>query len=217
MSHAETVDRIYRHQRHLYDSTRRFTLIGRNTLMDTMNVSGGEKVLEMGCGTGRNLIRLARRHPKADLFGIDASNEMLATARRKIAAAHLSHRITLATCLAEDLSPQALFGAPIQFDKIFFSYSLSMMPNWQDALTTAFEHLAPSGTLHVLDFWDQENWPNPIRRLLNQWLSLFQVRFDPEMIPSLSRHFTERGQTMSLTSIARRYAFLAAPKRAATK
>ena len=40
----------------------------------------GARILEVGCGTGRNLIRLARRRPELALYGVDASTVMLETA-----------------------------------------------------------------------------------------------------------------------------------------
>ena len=211
MNHAETLDRIYRYQRHFYDATRRFFLFGRDRLLDSMAISGEDRVLEMGCGTGRNLILLAERHPNASFFGVDASRQMLATATRKIEVRGLAPRISVAVGLAEKLDPKTMFGAPLEFDKIFFSYSLSMMPCWQEAIDAAFNHLKLAGTLHVLDFWDQESWPGLLKRLFVRWLALFQVRFEPEVISTLSNHFTSRGLSLSLTSIASRYAFLASP------
>jgi S-adenosylmethionine-diacylgycerolhomoserine-N-methlytransferase len=211
MNHAETLDRIYRYQRHLYDATRRFFLFGRDRLLDSMAIAGEDKVLEMGCGTGRNLILLAERHPNASFFGVDASNQMLATATSRIAARALASRITLTVGLSENLAPETMFGTPLEFDKIFFSYSLSMMPGWQEAIEAAFNHLKLAGTLHVLDFWDQESWPDPLKRLFARWLALFKVRFEPEIISTLSRHFISRGQSLSVTSLAGRYAYLASP------
>ena len=49
-----------------------------------MRISDGENVLEIGCGTGRNLIILARKYPKTNFFGLDASAAMLETAQSKI-------------------------------------------------------------------------------------------------------------------------------------
>jgi S-adenosylmethionine-diacylgycerolhomoserine-N-methlytransferase len=211
MDHTETMERIYRYQRHLYDATRRLFLFGRDRLLESMAISGEDKVLEIGCGTGRNLILLAEHHPNAAFFGVDASGQMLATATRRITARGLAPRIALAAGLAEQLDPKIMFGTPLAFDKIFFSYSLSMMPRWHLALDAAFNHLKPAGGLHVVDFWDQESWPAPLKRLFAGWLALFHVRFDPEFISVLSHHFTDRGQSLALTSIAGRYAFLASP------
>ena len=80
----EKMDSTYRVQRYFYDVTRKYYLLGRDRLLREMNVQPGETVLEVGCGTGRNLIILARRHPDARFFGLDASASMLETAEWKI-------------------------------------------------------------------------------------------------------------------------------------
>ncbi len=59
------MDRMYRFQRHIYDATRRFYLLGRERLIAELDVPPGGSVLEIGCGTGRNLILVARRYPNA--------------------------------------------------------------------------------------------------------------------------------------------------------
>src|SRR5688500_20359773 len=80
----ENMDRMYRLQRYFYDVTRKYYLLGRDQLLNEMEVQPGEYVLEAGCGTARNLIILARRHPDAHFFGLDASAAMLETAQAKI-------------------------------------------------------------------------------------------------------------------------------------
>ena len=66
------MDAIYAWQRHIYDATRKYFLFGRDQLIATLDVPDGGTVLEVGCGTGRNLIQAARRYPTARLFGLDA-------------------------------------------------------------------------------------------------------------------------------------------------
>ena len=80
--------------------------------------------LEIGCGTGRNLTTAAARHPDTRLFGIDVSMEMLWSA---IAAAGLVSQIRVAHDDAARLDPAPLFGVA-RFERIFISYSLSMIP-----------------------------------------------------------------------------------------
>ena len=53
------MDRIYRRQRHVYDVTRKYYLLGRDALIDRLEPPVDGRVLEIGCGTARNLI--ARR------------------------------------------------------------------------------------------------------------------------------------------------------------
>src|SRR5215203_5950552 len=83
----ENMDRMYRLQRYFYDLTRKYYLLGRDQLLEEMNVQPWERILEAGCGTARNLIILAKRHPEASFYGLDASAAMLETARAKADAA----------------------------------------------------------------------------------------------------------------------------------
>ncbi|TIM21480.1 MAG: SAM-dependent methyltransferase, partial [Mesorhizobium sp.] len=55
-NHAELMDGVYRWQRHIYDLTRKYYLLGRDRLIDGLDVPVGGTVLELGCGTGRNII-----------------------------------------------------------------------------------------------------------------------------------------------------------------
>ena len=129
---AQLMDRMYRVQRYFYDITRKYYLLGRDRLIARMGVSPSDKVLEIGCGTARNLVALARKHPGAQFFGVDAANVMIETACKKVAGNGLDGRIHLRQGLAEGLDAGGWFGVPA-FDRIFFSYSLSMIPTWQAA------------------------------------------------------------------------------------
>ena len=73
------MDQVYRHQRYIYDVTRKYYLFGRDRLIRELDLKPGEHVVEIGCGTARNLIRIARRYPGTQLYGLDASQEMLKT------------------------------------------------------------------------------------------------------------------------------------------
>src|ERR1019366_8688122 len=89
---AVRMDRQYRWQRHIYDVTRVPYLLGRDRLIPEVAPPCGAHVLEIGCGTGRNLIRIARTYPGVECFGLDVSNVMLDTARRSIEGAGLAGR-----------------------------------------------------------------------------------------------------------------------------
>lgn len=170
----QSMDRIYRRQRHVYDATRKFYLLGRDRLIRRLDPPAGSRVLEIGCGTARNLIVAARAYPDARFFGIDVSSEMLGTARRLVAREGLACDIRLARADATTFDPALLFGVP-GFSRIFISYSLSMMPGWQAALDRALGWVAPGGELHVVDFGGQERLPAWFKVGLRQWLRLFHV------------------------------------------
>ena len=96
VDHGGLMDRVYRHQRYIYDATRKYYLLGRDPMIAGLNPPPGASVLEIGCGTGRNLVKAARRYPRASFYGIDISREMLETAGRSIAGAGLTDRVRLA-------------------------------------------------------------------------------------------------------------------------
>jgi S-adenosylmethionine-diacylgycerolhomoserine-N-methlytransferase len=171
---AVRMDRQYRWQRHIYDVTRIPYLLGRDQLIAELNPPFGAQVLEIGCGTGRNLIRIARTYPRVDCFGIDVSNVMLETARRTIASAGLAERIRLAQADAVTADPVHLFGRR-SFDRVMISYALSMIPPWRQALAHAASLLGPRGSLCLVDFGDQAKMPVWFRAVLFRWLAWFHV------------------------------------------
>jgi S-adenosylmethionine-diacylgycerolhomoserine-N-methlytransferase len=168
------MNRMYRRQRHIYDGTRRYYLLGRDRLIANLKPGAGANVLEIGCGTGRNLVLAAGLFPDARWFGIDVSTEMLTSAITAIARRRLTSRIRVAHGDATAFDPQLLFGIP-SFDHVMISYSLSMIPNWTSVLEAAISRLKPGGRLHIVDFGEQERLPGIARTLLLRWLKMFDV------------------------------------------
>ncbi len=138
-THAALMDATYRHQRRIYDVTRRHFLLGRDRLIAELDPPPGARVLEIACGTGRNLDLIGRRWPGCRLSGLDISQEMLASAR-----ARLGRRATLALGDATRFEALPLFGTD-RFERIVLSYALSMIPDWREALREAALHLVPGG------------------------------------------------------------------------
>src|SRR6202035_230153 len=138
------MNRMYRWQRHIYDGTRRYYLLGRDRLIAGLQPAAGARVLEIGCGTGRNLVQAARLYPDARFFGIDVSTEMLTSAVTAISRRGLTDRIRVAHGDGTAFNPQILFGLP-SFDHIMISYSLSMIPDWRGVLDAAAGRLTPGG------------------------------------------------------------------------
>jgi S-adenosylmethionine-diacylgycerolhomoserine-N-methlytransferase len=168
------MDRMYRVQRHIYDRTRKHYLLGRSTLINGLVPPEGGSVLEIGCGTGWNLIQAARAYPKTALYGFDVSSAMLETARSKIGKAGFADRVALAVGDATTFSGPEVFKRPA-FDRIFASYVLSMIPDWPSVIQTAAQHLAPGGSLHIVDFGCAEGLPAPVKVGLHAWLQCFEV------------------------------------------
>lgn len=198
------MDKVYRRQRYIYDFTRKYYLFGRDRLLREMNLPPNAAVVEIGCGTARNLVKLASLYPTARLYGLDASAEMLRTAAAAVERAGLTNRITLRCGYAEELTP-ALFGRTEAFDAAFFSYSLSMIPDWKQALRQAAYSLTPAGQLHVVDFGDLGG-AGLSRRLLQSWLSLFHVEPREGLLTTLES--LRDSPDVKLDTLPARYAFL---------
>lgn len=209
---AGLMDAIYRRQRHIYDASRKFYLLGRDRLIDELAPAEGGCVLEIGCGTGRNLIRIARRYPGRACCGLDVSSVMLETARRSVGRAGLSDRIALAQADATDFDPQALFGRA-GFDRIVISYALSMIPPWQGVVEEALRRLSPGGELHIVDFGDQRELPRPFSAVLNRWLALFHVTPRRDLAAVLAASAARADVTLQARSLYRGYAALAVLRR----
>lgn len=168
------MNRMYRWQRFIYDATRRYYLLGRDQLIEQLAPQAGATVLEIGCGTGRNLVQAAQRYPQAKFYGIDISTEMLTTAIASIARGELADTVRVAHGDATNFDPARIFQIA-SFDHIMISYSLSMIPDWQTVLDHAVSRLKPGGRLHIVDFGNQERLPGLARKLLLRWLTLFDV------------------------------------------
>ncbi|RVD61411.1 class I SAM-dependent methyltransferase [Mesorhizobium sp. M2D.F.Ca.ET.185.01.1.1] len=206
-SHAELMDGVYRWQRHIYDLTRKYYLLGRDRLIDGLDVPQGGTVLELGCGTGRNIALAARRYPDARFFGLDISAEMLETAYAAVTRDGLSGKVNLARGDATDFDAKALFGVE-RFDRVFISYSLSMIPGWEKTVSAALAVLAPGGSLHVVDFGQQEGLPRWFRSLLRGWLRKFHVEPRASLRDVLESESQRTGATFRFRTLSRGYAYL---------
>ncbi len=163
-------------------------------------------MLEVGCGTARNLIVAAKHWPEARFFGFDISEAMLETARKSVERAGLSDRITLAQGDAGAFDVQALFGLE-QVDRVFMSYTLSMIPPWQEALALGAKALAPGGSLHIVDFGQYERLPGFAKRFHFKSLNDFHVYPRRELPAVLKRIAEEQGLSMEFTPLYRGYAW----------
>ncbi|HEY4987590.1 MAG TPA: class I SAM-dependent methyltransferase [Bradyrhizobium sp.] len=199
------MNRMYRWQRHIYDGTRRYYLLGRDGLIAGLRPAAAAHVLEIGCGTGRNLVLSARLYPAARFFGIDISTEMLTSAISAISRRGLTRRIRVAHGDAAAFDPCLLFGIAT-FDAVMISYSLSMIPQWRRVLEEAASHIKPGGRLHVVDFGNQERLPAIARTLLLRWLGMFDVTPRGDLDRVLSAMAADRGADLKFERPFRGYA-----------
>ncbi len=172
------LQQYYRVHAKIYDLTRWTFLFGRQEILtDVRNARTPARILEIGCGTGKNLAQMARLFPQAELTGIDLADAMLAVARKKFAA--MPQRVTFVSKpYDQPLAPDK------PFDLILCSYSLSMMnPGWEHVIDCAIRDLAPGGLMAAVDFHD-----SPFNTY-KKWMALNHVRLDGHLLPKLEQSF----------------------------
>ena len=210
----KNMDDMYRWTRHIYDITRKYYLLGRDELIKHLNAKPNETVCEVGCGTARNLIKMAQRYRKADFYGLDASEEMLKTAAGNLERAGLSQDIILRQAYSQSFDPKDLFNIEKPLDKIVFSYALSIIPPWQESLDHALALLPSGGEIHIVDFGSQHELPKFFQKFLAWWLGLFHVYYKPEIEDYLRRLEVEKQGTLEFHTLYRGYAYRAVFRKA---
>lgn len=201
------MDRMYRFQRYFYDFTRKYYLLGRDRLIDEMEIKAGERILEIGCGTGRNLSILASKYPGSEFYGLDASAAMLETASSNLRRKGLT-AVKLENSLADDFGFDTTFGLKRPFEAVFFSYSISMIPTWRKAIDNSLRNLMAGGSIYVVDFYDQSRLPDFFARLLKAWLRLFHVVYPAELLPYFEQLEREGFGKLSARPLFRGYSLI---------
>lgn len=212
-SDAERMDRHYRYQRYIYDSTRTHYLIGRKHLIRKVEPKAGESVLEIGCGTAWNLARIAKRYPQARVYGVDVSSAMLQTAEASLKRQGLNDRVILHQGDATNFDPAATLGQA-QFDRVIFSYALSMIPCWREALAHAADLIAPGGALHIVDFGQCEKLPQAFKRGLFAFLKHYTVVPRADLEAVVREIAAARGLSCEILRLHRGYTDYAVLRRA---
>lgn len=182
--HRERMDRRYRYQRHVFDLSRKLILFGRERAIAALRLGEAPSVLEIGCGTGRNLELMAAAYPALRLTGIDISEEMLKSARARVARTQIDGRVSLQQGDATTLTGKA--------SRILMSYSLSMMPDWRRALAVAIDMLEPGGILAIVDFGNFGGLPDWLAEACIDVLARQDVTPCLELPQELRRHAPPR-------------------------
>jgi SAM-dependent methyltransferase len=124
----------------------------RRRTVETLDPRSGEKILNFGFGTGQNLVRIKRKAPGAELYGIEIDPKVKEIAERKLAAAGENAELQLydgVTFPFEDGS----------FDKVFSSLVFHHLnaETKRNSLRELRRVLKPGGELLICDFGEAKN------------------------------------------------------------
>jgi S-adenosylmethionine-diacylgycerolhomoserine-N-methlytransferase len=203
--HAVAMDRMYRYQRHIYDITRKYYLLGRDRTIRGLDLPTNGSLLEIGCGTGRNLLLAQQLFPSVQLSGLDISAEMLASVHANFRGR--ANQPNLRVADATDFRAGD-FGTD-GFDRVMISYALSMIPDWEKALDAALAAVKPGGSVHIVDFGLQQRLPRWFAVMLQSWLKRFHVTPRASLRQALEHRRDTLGGSLTFEEIGRGYAWRA--------
>lgn len=120
--------------------------IGEATAWVASALPAPERVLDLGAGTGTGTVALAERFAAADITAIDASDEMLGRACRKMAERGFGDRVRTIVADLDEGWPHLP-----HVDLVWASLSLHHLADPDRVLADAYAALRPGGVLAVLE------------------------------------------------------------------
>lgn len=183
---AGALEAFYGPQADAYDRFRDRLLHGRSELVQRMPIPAGGSVVELGCGTGRNLDCLGQRvSGLGSAYLVDLCPSLLDRARNRFRGNGNVHVVE---------ADASTWGPPAAVDAVFCCYSLSMIRRRPEALANALSMLKPGGVLGVVDFYVSEAQVPPgrvahtpaSRWFWRSWFAHDGVNVDNGLITALS-------------------------------
>ena len=133
----------------LYDPLARMLRIESHhrRLVELAAFEAGERVLEIGCGTGNLTLLIKHLHPKADVVGIDPDDKALSRARRKAGRRHLAAQFDRGFA-------QRLPYGDASFDRVVSAFMFHHLDAEakRAVLVETLRVLTHDGRLHLVDF-----------------------------------------------------------------
>lgn len=172
-NNVRSLEKYYKLHAGIYNLTRWAFLFGRDKIIQEIGCDVAKwNILEIGCGTGHNLKILKKCFPEAKITGIDVSPDMLQVAERSLGK-------------DVELLNQAYIRplSESRYDMIVCSYTLSMIPRYQDIMDAVKRDLRPGGIVAVVDFHATRwNW-------FKKWMGFNHVKMEGQLQPALERRF----------------------------
>jgi phosphatidylethanolamine/phosphatidyl-N-methylethanolamine N-methyltransferase len=168
----EAVKAAYRRYAGFYDALFGPVLQpGRRAVLEALRCRPGERVLEVGVGTG---LSLGLYPAGVKVTGIDVSSEMLAKARSRVAKKRFDHVEALL-----EMDAEAMSFADASFDKVVAMYVLPVVPNPGRLLAELHRVCKPQGEIYLVNHVRSDN---PVIGAVEKGLARFsdKLGFHPD-------------------------------------
>ena len=159
----------------------------RTRAVDLLNLTQGDHVLELGCGTGLNFSRIQQKiQSNGQLIGIDASDRMLAVAKTRVEAAGWKNVHLINTDLVE-------YEICAGIDAVLATGVLGYVNERARVIERIAHNLEPGGRIAVFDLKRPAHWPSWMFRTAIWLASPFGVTeeyFDNHTWEAIDAHFS---------------------------
>ena len=134
----------------------------RRVLLDEAALRPGERVLDVGCGTGTLATLIKRLHPEVEVVGLDPDPKALARARRK------AERAAVSVQFDQGFGDELPY-AEASFDRVFSSFMFHHLPAEEKGTTLheARRVLKTDGEFYMMDFEGPHGVHGLLARLLH--------------------------------------------------
>ncbi len=180
---ASKLEGFYAGQAQAYDAFRERLLHGRRELIQQLQLPENARVVELGGGTGRNIDYLGEKLKHIQEYQVvDLCPSLLAVAKQRAQQYSNVYVIEADACTYQPSEP---------VDCVIFSYSLTMIPDWQSALDNAKAMLKPNGKIAVVDFTLSKQQTSLVSMFWRKWFSHDGVYLNPEIPQRLQVMFPQ--------------------------
>jgi len=157
---TSTIRELYRRRARRYDwSVKFFRLCGldleryRRETVASLNLYRGDRVVELGCGTGLNFAHVQQRiGTGGKIIGVDVSDAMLDVAKERIAREGWRNVELVQADVAS-------WSVPDGVSAVYSTLALTLLPEYDSVIDRASRALKPGGRLAVLDLKQPRQWP----------------------------------------------------------
>ena len=176
-AHKSKVINAYRKYAENYDfAVKLYPLLGikigkyRKMTIDALDLSKGDTVVELGCGTGLNFsLVLDKIGPEGKLIGVDLVDKMLDQARKRVDENGWKNIELVQSDFAD-------YKFPKELDGIFATGALQYSPEYDKIIKQGYDALKPGKKFALLDFQMSKGSAKIFAPILIFFTSPFEAR-----------------------------------------